>query len=873
MPEPEIQGLITIAPGDTYRAREVRAAVRHLFETGKFKEVWTTAEASGEDKVILQFRWLGNRVLTSTQISGNHLLSDQEVLETMGLSLGAPFSEAAWNRGLETLAARYRENGYFQLKTASQLKPPPGDRQGLAAALQIREGYRARIRQISFIGEGALPSGSLGLRIYSQKGEYYIAQNLKEDLVWLQNYYAKQGYYKAIVGPAVIEHDADTNTVAIAVSIQAQYKIDIRFEGQKILSRSELKKRMLIEKERSDSLEVLDDSVRQIEQYYRGEGFPDAQVTYTSETFENENRKVFHFLIESGVGTQIEKIIFSGHYAFSEKTLRNQIALQESKVFRKRPYVKADHEADAEALFHFYREAGFQKVRVKTEVEFRKSGHAAWVYFKIDEGVRTRFDPIEIQGNEALAEDRLKESLNIEDQEPFTPGKVQQGARELYISYASVGYLYAEIEPEVDHPLGETNAKVTYRIKEGNQVRLGRVILEGNLRTRPDILLRRLSLHPGDPYDPGKIVESQKKIYQTGLFSSVRFERIDPQDRNTLQDLTLKVVERPSIGLEFGIGYGDRERLRGIIEIAHRNLWGRHQEISARAEGSRVEERYFLNYKKPWFYHESLTARISVAYLNVEEVSFDLKSFSGLIGVDKDFSETVKGSLLYQFERKEPADVDDPTKFDPADIGPIEIGSLNPSLIRDTRDDAFNPSSGSVNGILLRDAAKILGSEVQLVKVILQSRWYYRLTEGSVFAFSARGGAAERFGKTETIHISERFFLGGRNTVRGYDQDKLGIEGATINDGVPIGGNAMIVFNEELRLRLPKSFGLVFFFDHGNVWADRSDIDLSELKTTTGIGLRYNTPIGPFRLDWGYKLNRVKDEDPWAVHFSLGHTF
>ncbi len=835
--------------------------------------MWTTAEALDEDKLILQFLWMENRILSAVQMTGNHLLSDEEVLQTMGLRLGDPFIEKAWKQGLENLAARYREDGFFQIKTASQLRPPPGDRQNLEASLQIREGNRARIGKVTFLGEGTLPSWSLGLRIYSQKGEYYIAQHLKDDLTWLQKYYSEQGYNKARIGPAVIQYNEDTNLVDINISIQSHYIVDLRFEGGQILSRKELEKRILIKKERDDSEDVLDESVQQIERYYLDQGYTDAKVSYTTEMLEQENRKIFHFIIDSGIRTNVEKIIFRGHYAFSQERLKSQIAIRESSLFKNRPYVKVDHEADAEALVRFYRKAGFRNVNIQPEIELQKSGKAAWVFFNIDEGVRTRFDQIEIEGNAALPDAALKEALTIDVQIPFTEAKVQQGERELLTAYASEGYLYTEISPEVDFPLGETEAAVRYRVEEGKQVHFGRIDLEGNLRTRPDILLRRVTLQTGDPYDPGEIFESQKKIYQTGLFSSVRFERIDPQNKNAIQNVTLKVVERPSIGLEFGVGYGDRERLRGIFEATHRNLWGRHQEISARAEASRVEERYFLNYKKPWFFHESITGRISVAYLNLEEVSFDLKSFSGVIGVDKDFSQSLKGSLLYQFERKEPTDVADPTKFAPGDIGIIDIGSLNPSLILDTRDDVFNPTSGSVNSIVVRDAAKVLGSEVQLVKLTIQSRWYFRLAAGAVFALSVRAGAAERFGQTETIHISERFFLGGRNTVRGYDQDELGIEGVTVTNGVPIGGNAMVVFNEELRIQLPKSFGLVFFFDHGNVWADRRDVEASDLKSTTGAGLRYNTPIGPFRLDWGYKLNRVGDEDPWAIHFSLGHTF
>ncbi|HLF86881.1 MAG TPA: BamA/TamA family outer membrane protein, partial [Nitrospiria bacterium] len=147
------------------------------------------------------------------------------------------------------------------------------------------------------------------------------------------------------------------------------------------------------------------------------------------------------------------------------------------------------------------------------------------------------------------------------------------------------------------------------------------------------------------------------------------------------------------------------------------------------------------------------------------------------------------------------------------------------------------------------------------------------VTRWLVLALSGRGGVAKNFGETLAVPISERFFLGGRSSVRGYEQDSLGIPGVTIIDGTPTGGNAMFLVNGEFRMSMLWGLGLVIFLDGGNVWPEYNEINVSEMKYSTGIGLRYNTPIGPIRLDLGYKLDPEPDESGSELHFTLGHTF
>jgi len=831
------------------------------------------APAAGEE-VTLQFVLIERRLVASITLFGNYFLSEEEILDAVGLKPGGEFTEARWEKALSDVSALYRKKGYFQTRLSTSLKRAPRDRRGVDISLEIREGDPAKIRSLRLTGQKVFPDRTLKLRmITSWPKEYYRFDKLEENIKEVEAFYHGEGYLKAVVGPPILDFIEKTNEVDITVPITASNKTDLRFDGRGPMSVKQLEPLVLIKEERSDDPSTLEQSAQEIEEFYRRAGYPFVQVTVVATPFPEENRTEVRFKIESGPRTRIQQIKFSGNHSFSSERLREIVHLREESRFRPTLYTREQLDEDASALTQFYKREGFRNPRVVPEIAYDDSRSRATVTYKIDEGIRTRIGQITLQGYERLPEAVLRKALRIEPEKPYHEAIVREGARQILSVYENEGYLYAAVQSLTDFSDDQTAADITYDISEGEQIRIGRIVLDGNLKTRDDVILRELLVEPGDPYRLDRILTSQQRLYRTGLFSGVRFEPIRFEEKPTIHDIQLSVTERPSIGVEFGGGYADFEGVRGFFELSHRNLFGTGRSITARAQGSRVQELYTLSYREPWFFFRDTDAHIVAAYEDRTERTYDLERTSGTVGVDKSFSKILKGSLVYQYERNRLTNVDPDAQLTPEDIGRVTIGSITPSLIRDTRDDPFNPRSGTLNGITVQDAAQIFGSEAQFVKTTVQSSWYQALSERVVFALSARAGVAQRFGETELIPLTERFLAGGRSSVRGYDQDKLGIEGVTIVNGDPIGGNALLIFNEELRITLPQSFGLVFFFDHGNVWLEYRDVRFSDLKSTTGIGVRYNTPVGPFRLDWGYKLNREADESPWAIHFTLGHAF
>jgi outer membrane protein insertion porin family len=250
------------------------------------------------------------------------------------------------------------------------------------------------------------------------------------------------------------------------------------------------------------------------------------------------------------------------------------------------------------------------------------------------------------------------------------------------------------------------------------------------------------------------------------------------------------------------------------------------------------------------------------------EIYYKTRKTAASFGVEKAYK-NLKPSLTYQFENVVNYDVLQAAEVTPEDSGRVLVSSLSPAVIWDLRDDAFNPRKGALYGVTLKEALSLLGSDVDFTKLTLQGNWFLPI-DNAVLALSARAGMAW---PSSDIPLHERFYAGGSTTVRGYTQDSIGPSGLDANGNpIPKGGASMAVFNLELRLNPGDGLGFVLFIDAGNVWSD-VQIDLSDLRSSYGVGIRYGTPVGPLRIDYGQKIKPHGGESSGELHFNIGHAF
>ncbi len=874
--------IIDMKTGDSYQSERIRQAIEHLYATGRVTGVKVDVTELGEEVYV---KWIisQKQIISAMTLSGLHPFSKAEILNALHFIPNEALDETQWENRLANVTSLYKNEGYFNVRIKSQFKGVLGNPSATVLLLNIQAGDRARINRLTFTGTPVFPDLILRLSVLSNNPEYFSMKRLQDDIDRLNKFYKKYGYKKAIIGPPLIDFLPKRDQVNIRLPITASTKIDLFFHGVNRFSLPEgeaLDKLIPIDWERGDDDAVLEDAARAIETFYRDQGYPFAKVRVQAKRFSDTDLLEAHFTIENATRARIRKIYFSGNNAFPEKRLRKLVSLKREGLLTRTHFTEAQLREDADNIALFYKKEGFLESRVTPEIAFDDKKKWATLTFQIEEGLYRWVEEISLKGADRLSEETIANSLSLRKGDPYNKGILREGARQILILYARLGYLSAKVDSEVTFSEDKSRARLEYKITEGEQNFLGSLVITGNLKTKENVLLREMVLQKGDPFDNEKVLLSQQQLSQTGLFSSIHFEQDKNATDNATQDLRLTVVERPRWSLEFGVGYLDEEGVRGFMGVSHRNLFGTGRKLSARIEGGNIERRYSVNYKEPHVFSYNADATASATYFKTQADSFkkyDEETFVETVGFEKKLNSLWKGVLFYEYKDSNITNVQAGVVLTDQDVGRLIIASTNASLIRDTRDDPFNAVSGTVHVTTLRTGAKVLGSEVQLVKMTHQSSLFFPQASKSTLALSVRAGGAKNFGETNIIPLSERFFSGGRSTVRGYAQNKLGIFGETINEtidgSVPTGGNAILIFNEELRIPLYKSFGMVLFFDHGNIWREFNEIKLSEIRSTTGIGFRYNTPIGPFRVDWGYKLDREISESSSEFHFMLGHVF
>ncbi len=872
---PEIVSITGIKTGEPYSARKIREGVESLFKKGIFSDIIVDA-VDKEDGVILKFILKEKVLISDISIEGNAIISTKEISGLIKIKKGGEYSRRKTEDTAEAIGNYYKQKGFFKAEVDTEtIQEKTPDRADVA--FKIVEGFRAKVAKIEFTGNKVYSDLTLSNIVKVWKDLPYDEIQLDKDIKMLEEFYIKEGYIRSVISPKRVYYDEDNNEVSILIHIEAGIHVIVSFKGNTEVFSGELKKELLIYEDRSYEEDILEGSVKKMQSLYRSKGFYLAKIDYELKEFLDKNEVALTFNINEGNKVFINKISIKGNESIKTKKIKQIMDIKKTGIFS-RGILKDDVIAkDMEAIAALYRQNGFTEAKVlEPEVILSEDKTEMEVVIAIAEGPKTTIDKIIIKGNTIYPTAEIIKAMKGKEGMPYIEALANDDKYNILAIYSKKGYLYANVVMKRFFKEDKKLIELVYTITEDKPVNIGRIYLTGNLLTRDKVVYRELLFNQDEPYDYEKILKTQRRLYSLGIFSEVKIDPIEEPKKEGAEikeytkDIQISIKERNAGAVEFGVGFGDVDRLRGFVEVSHKNIWGYNRQVNVRAEASAVEKKFSVGFKDPWLFNYRMDGRAGAGYQIEENVGYSVRRLSLTGGIDKNFTDYIKGSLFYQYEDVELYNVKSDAILAPEDQGHIAISSLNPSIIIDTRDNPFNPARGFITGLSVKNAANYFGSEAEFIKALLQASWYYSPIKRTVLALSARGGIGRSFGDSVEMPISERFMAGGRTTVRGYRQNFLGPKG---NDGTPTGGNTMLILNAELRFNLPYNIGLVFFVDGGNVWLTYEKFRIKDLKYTTGAGIRYNTPIGPLRLDYGYKLDREIGEDVGEWHFTLGHAF
>ncbi|MCI0417262.1 outer membrane protein assembly factor BamA, partial [bacterium] len=648
------------------------------------------------------------------------------------------------------------------------------------------------------------------------------------------------------------------------------------------LSKTEIDEIISVRSEHSYHDDTLEEGRRNLIQFLQRKGYYDADAIY-NEIITNENVLV-RYDITPGRKYEVRNISISGNQHLSRDQILDLMETRESG-FRSKPLVQRDFEADQSKIVSAYKENGFLFARISKSGVIEHPEGKIDIDLAIDEGPQVVLSEYRFGGNELISADELAAGLSQRVGQPISQSKLKNDSRYIVSLYSERGYPKMQLENKLLLSRDKTRALIEYRISEGEQIFVDRIVISGNYRTKRRIIEKTLLFSEDDPLSLRKIAASQSKLYGLEIFDGVDIEIPRPDNLLPHQSLKVKLTEARPYTITYGGGFESHNLLNGVISISNRNWLGTDRTIGLQARGGFEEWQGILSLEDPHLFRENPSTISVIAENRSPRNSFSYLRFAATFGVEKKLSRdpiTLEpgqkapplSSLFfgYAFERIDTTGTPELTPQERRFLD-IHISSLNASYVRDSRDNQIDPFNGTFFSTSLEWATSYLGSQTDYLKSLYQLQHFFPVQKSSVFATSVRIGLAKGFRETDELPLQRRFFAGGGRTIRGFELDTAG---PLDENGDPLGGNAVLVMNLEYRFPLLASLGAVVFFDYGSAFDFIENMSIDGMRETAGLGLRYNTPIGPLTLDWGYKLDRRFEpirESPSEFFLSVGHAF
>ena len=893
----ELHDILPLKKDEPLRMADVRASIERLFASGRYSDIQVDAEPysqGGKDGVIVRFltknSWFIGAVTATGRINSPPRAGQLE--NSSGLDLGQPFNEANVQEAATSQKRLMESNGLFLSQIAPSFTYEQAHQQ-IDIRFDVNSGPRARFTTPVLLGDVKLDPHVI---LKATKFRRWIVHTWKpmtqarvsEALDSVRGLYQRENRLEARVSLESMKYAAETNTAQPTLQIDAGPRILVNTIGAKI-SKGQLEHYVPIFEEHSVDDDLLLEGAHNLRDYLQSQGYFEAEVEYKPQRLENDQATI-DYIVNTGARHKLAAVEISGNKYFSTEAIRERMYLQKATLlqFPHGRYSESLLRRDHDAIVNLYQSNGFLAVKVtsRTQDNYRgKPGDLA-VYLRIEEGPQSFVNNLQVDGIEHLDLKKALGSLSSIKGQPFSEFSVAVDRDTILAQYFDKGFAHATFEWN-SQPSAEPNrVNLHYIVQEGPQQFVRQVLVSNLKYTSPALVNRQLTLNPGDPLSPTAVTETQRKLYDLGVFARVD-EAIQDPDGNTADKYVLyQLDEARRYSIDLGIG-AELGRIGGCndcldaatgasgfyprvsVDLARNNLWGLAHSISLRTQFSTLEQRALLNYSWPHFEDNN---KLTLSFTGLVDNSKDIRTYNytrleGAVQLSQRLTRAT--TLLYRVTYRR-VTVND-LKVTPFLVStlsqPDHVGIASISLVQDRRDDPLDPHRGVYNTVDFGVAEHILGSQRDFTRVLIRNASYYPIGKRVVLARSTEIGNISVFhyygDPADELPLPERFF-GGGDSHRGFPEYQAGPrDGLT---GFPVGGNALFFNQTELRFPLiGDSIGGVLFHDMGNIYSSFSHFsfrvhqdnlqDFNYMEHAIGFGIRYRTPVGPLRVDLAYSIN------------------
>jgi outer membrane protein insertion porin family len=751
------------------------------------------------------------------------------------------------------------------------------------------------IKAIEVAGNKKIEKDAILAKITSKVTEPYSADAVRDDV----NSLFKLGFF----------NDIEVSRQVVGKEVILTYKMvekpsitEITYEGNSEIKSEDIADASGIKPYQLLNIAKVKEAVEKVQKLYEDKGFFLAKVDYEVQDIAKDETVRLVFKVRENDKVKVKKVTFLGNKHVKDSELKSKMLTTEGGYFSgisgSGQYKQEAFERDVQILRFVYYNQGYVQAKIdRPQVTVTPDKKNIYITIRIEEGEQYTVGDVDFAGDILFPKDELYEAVKIDENGVFAYDVLQKDISELTAKYGDLGYAYANVIPRTRFNDKERKVDLLFEFDKGSKVYFGKINVIGNSKTRDKVVRRELKVREGELYNETRRRQSLENIQRLGFFEEVNFKTSTDQERNEIMNVDINVKERNTGQIQLGAGYGTSQGFTLQGSVNQTNFLGKGQNLGASLNLSGTGSYYSLSFTEPYF-QDTLWSIGGDVYqsANSGRADYDEKHTGGAIRLGHPVAENTRGFIRYKYDKAELSDriengvnITDPDLF-PTKQASGETSSVTGTLEYDTRNDRFTPTRGIYSSGAFEYAG--VGGQKKFTRGNATFRFFKNVVWDVTWRNSFQYARIDALDGND-VPFNELYLLGGPYSLRGYRSYRVGkmkfsqkihdsLTGATPPIGEPdatqkamrfYGGVQQAIYQTELQFPLVKEAGIMGagFFDIGaadDVLTDQN------FFADVGFGIRWYSPIGVLRFEWGFPLNRNPlYHEATVFEFSIGPSF